>query len=54
MRINPIIKTDQYNTHRELNSKYEKKHIKKDEDQDISFLDILERRKKNIMDGNRR
>jgi hypothetical protein len=53
MRVNPIIKADQYKTHRELSSKYEKKHIKKDEDQGISFLDILEQMKKNNKDRNR-
>lgn len=53
MRINPIVKLDQYNTHRELNSKYERKHIKKDEEQGISFVDILERMRKNSMDRNR-
>jgi hypothetical protein len=54
MRVNPIVKSEQYKEHRELSSKYQKKYIKRTEDQDISFLDILERMEKNIMDRNRR
>lgn len=54
MRINPIVKSNQYNIYGELSSKHESKRRRKDNEQDISFSDILERMKKNNADRNRK
>lgn len=51
MRINSIVKSNQYNTHKELDSKHEKKRIRKENDQVISFSDILNQIGKNSTDN---
>jgi len=42
MRINSIIKSDQYNLHKESSNKYENKRREKSNEQGILFSDILE------------
>ena len=54
MRINSIVKSNQYNMHKELSSKHENKRRRKDNEQGISFSDILEQIKKNSADRNRK
>lgn len=54
MRINSIIKSNQYNMHQQLRDKHENKRIRKDNEQGISFSDVLEQMKKDSADRNRK
>lgn len=48
MRINSIVGSNKYDIHKELNNKHENKRRRRDNEQDISFSDVLEQMKRNM------